>query len=341
MSPSPTPSSPPIRSLPTAPPAAASPSPPASPSSPPAALTPPDLSLSHPPQSPSYASRSLGRNVIVSGIEFEPALPIPPLAEPFGDAAEAFRAQLRKLDAEGRREAEPNLIGVFGGEGEVARVETPSREEMREFFGPSASSSSSAPASVDLPTLPTSHWPPPPPPPSHHAASAKQNTSAAKDSEDDVSARWSALVEQAEQRASRMGVGKVDLWGSSSEGEEELSESEGEEQEEGEEPTTEPQSPQAPPPNTSSSPELAPPSPPATSPPPPTSSILYRLGLGTSTFSLAEGRPPLGRQPSLGAKLTAKGPLGRVQDWIRNGAGDALNQEEEATWYIEVCAPRS
>jgi hypothetical protein len=219
------------------------------------------------------------------------------------------------------------------------QVQTPSREEMREFFGPSSSSSSSAPplppAELDLPNLPTSHWLPIPP-----SASSATPAGAAKKSEDDVSARWSALVEQAEQRASRMGVGKVDLWGSS----DELSEVDGmsgSDEERGREtPAPEPETPRTLEPVPTSLP--APAAFPIASPPPPTSSMLYRLGLSTSSLS-TEGRPPLGRQSSLTSKATARGTLGRVQEWIRNGAGADLEKEKEgeARWYIEVSVSSS
>lgn len=215
-----------------------------------------------------------------------------------------------------------------------AQVPTPGREEMREFFGPSSSSSAHPSTDSDLPTLPTSHWPPPAP--STIPSVSKTNTATARESEDDVSARWSALVEQAEQRASRMGVGKVDLWGSSDElsEEEAVSESEEELYEEGE---TQPETPTTLEPSSTQLTAASPLSPSTNSPPPPTSSMLYRLGLGTSSLSLAEGRPPLGRQSSSNAKATAKGVLGKVQEWIRNGTGYDLEEKEGQTrWYIEV-----
>lgn len=324
------------------------------------------------PSSPSYASRSLGRSVIVSGVEFEPAIPTPSPRLPLPTTPGVIATPASYFDE-------------WRGEQQAVETPPPTKEEMREFFSPAKGASGSlepagvievdgrvaqevregqqaeeeaeADTSFDAkstgasilasPASATSQVrraeregapSPSPAPPSPFALSSKPRLLFTDDSQEAREARWSALVEQAENRASRMGLDS-------------LFEAEEDEEEQG----------QAQQEDEESSIRLAPleegpiASPPITypAPTPPTNSssastMLYRLGLGSSSTinSLASAslptRPALTRGGSTKNAFApargVKGGLVLVRDWIRRGDEEQQDDEGESAevWHIEV-----
>ena len=154
--------------------------------------------------------------------------------------------------------------------------------------------------------------------------SPTDDTQAARES------RWSALIEQAEQRASRMGLESL-FEAEEDEGEAFLST----EQIHHSRPVTPTSAP------TTSTTLTA-----SSSPSVPPSIMSYRLGLGLGStspldsLSAVSSRPALTRRTSVKSS-SAGGLLRVVQDWIREGDGDeAAEGDSTEVWQIEVSGAR-
>lgn len=277
------------------------------------------------PSSPSYASRSLGRSVIVSGVEFEPALPALSPGLPPSPAPASYFDEWREQQQQ------------------TVETPPPTKEEMREFFSPAkmdgrpldeeatpleeqhdtltlsenaeeatdvsfgADSSSFSSLSMRREREMAPSPSPAPQSPIRHPPLPTDDTQAARE------ARWSALVEQAEDRASRMGLDSL---------------FEAEEDEEAE---------QSPVVETSIS-TSAGPSPASYT----TSTMLYRLGLGSTSTLDGLASAPMPNRPSLvrvaSTRTRKGGGLKAVRDWIRCGDETTGAEEHDSSevWHIEV-----